>query len=67
ELAKTLELHRNTLQLYMKSHGIIQRYSELTNADLNILVGEFKKKRPDSGIRYIIGFLHRYGLRVQHR
>lgn len=67
ELAKTLGLHRNTLRLYMKAHGIIRRYSELTNADLDILVGEFKKKRPDSGIRYIIGFLRRYGLRVQHR
>ncbi|KAG2336495.1 hypothetical protein BDR05DRAFT_857568, partial [Suillus weaverae] len=50
---------------YMKAHGIIRRYSELTNTDLDILVGEFKKKRPDSGIRYIIGFLRRYGLRVQ--
>ncbi|KAG1890223.1 hypothetical protein F4604DRAFT_1543126, partial [Suillus subluteus] len=67
ELAKTLGLHRNTLRLYMRAHGIIRRYSELTNADLDILVGEFKKKRPDSGIRYIIGFLRRYGLRVQHR
>ncbi|KAG1722196.1 hypothetical protein EDB19DRAFT_1599614, partial [Suillus lakei] len=67
ELAETLGLHRNTLRLYMKAHGITRKYSELTNADLNILVGKFKKKQPDSGIRYIVGFLCRHGLRVQHR
>jgi len=60
ELAKTLELHRNTLQLYMKGHGVAQKYSELTNSDLNILVGKFKKQS-DSDIRYIISFLHRHG------
>lgn len=66
ELADILGVHRNTLRLYMKHHGIQRKYSELTNADLDILIGEFKKKRPDSGIRYIIGFLRRHGIRVQH-
>ncbi|KAG1742891.1 hypothetical protein EDB19DRAFT_1608461, partial [Suillus lakei] len=65
ELARTLGLHRNTLRLFMKHHGVKRKYSKLTNADLDILVKEFKKKRPDSGIRYIVGFLRRNGLRVQ--
>ncbi|KAJ8580248.1 hypothetical protein M405DRAFT_710069, partial [Rhizopogon salebrosus TDB-379] len=67
ELADTLGVHRNTLRLYMKRHGVERKYSELSNADLDMLVNEFKKKRPDSGIRYIIGFLRRHGARVQHR
>ncbi|KAG1763567.1 hypothetical protein EV702DRAFT_982760, partial [Suillus placidus] len=52
---------------YMKGHEVAQKSFELTNGDLDILVGRFKKKRPDSGIRYIIGFLCRHGLQVQHR
>ncbi|KAG1830108.1 hypothetical protein EV424DRAFT_1283232, partial [Suillus variegatus] len=67
ELAKTLGVHRNTLQRYMKHHGVERKYSDLTNTDLDLLIKEFKKKRPDSGIRYIVGYLRRHGLRVQHR
>ncbi|KAG1851932.1 hypothetical protein F4604DRAFT_1592257, partial [Suillus subluteus] len=66
ELADILGVHRNTLRLYMKHHGIQRKYSEITNTDLDALIQEFKKKRLDSGIRYIIGFLHRHGIRVQH-
>ncbi|KAG1818060.1 uncharacterized protein BJ212DRAFT_1269575, partial [Suillus subaureus] len=66
ELADILGAHRNTLHLYMKCHGIQRKYSELTNADLNVLISKFKKRRPDSGIRYIIGHLHRHGICMQH-
>ncbi|KAG2109138.1 hypothetical protein DEU56DRAFT_693799, partial [Suillus clintonianus] len=67
ELAEMLGVHRNTLRLYMKHHGVERKYSELTNTDLDLLVTEFKKNKPDSGIRYIVGFLRRHGLRVQYR
>ncbi|KAG1745730.1 hypothetical protein EDB19DRAFT_1593683, partial [Suillus lakei] len=65
ELVDLLGVHRNTLRLYMKSHGVQRKYSELTNTDLDVLITEFKKKHPDSGIRYIIGFLRRHNIRVQ--
>ncbi|KAG1884362.1 hypothetical protein F4604DRAFT_1493464, partial [Suillus subluteus] len=65
ELADILGVHRNTLQLYMKRHGIQRKYSELTNAEIDALIQEFKKRHPDSGIRYIIGFLRRHGIHVQ--
>ncbi|KAG1824580.1 uncharacterized protein BJ212DRAFT_1261242, partial [Suillus subaureus] len=54
--------HRNTLQCHMKCYGVERKYSNLTNVDLDCLVTEFKKEQPDSGIRYMIGFLHRHGL-----
>jgi len=66
ELADILGVHRNTLCFYMKHHSVERKYSELTNADLDVLVSKFKKKRPDSGIWYIIGFLCRHGICVQH-
>ncbi|KAF7987119.1 hypothetical protein HWV62_321 [Athelia sp. TMB] len=67
ELADIMKVHRNTLQLYMKRHGVSRQYSELSNADLDKLVKTFKIKRPESGMRYIIGFLRHHGYRVQRR
>ncbi|KAG2089236.1 uncharacterized protein F5147DRAFT_542804, partial [Suillus discolor] len=67
ELPKTLGVHRNTLRLYMKHNGVERKYFDLTNTDLDLLIKEFKKKRPNSGIWYIVGYLHRHGVRVQHR
>ena len=51
----------------MKHHSIERKYSQLSNADLDDLITEFKKRRPDSGIRYIVGFLRRHGIRIQYR
>ncbi|KAG2144031.1 hypothetical protein BD769DRAFT_1336689, partial [Suillus cothurnatus] len=65
ELSVMLGVHRNTLRCYMKHYGVERKYSNLTNVDLDLLITEFKKKQPDSGIRYIIGFLCRHGLQVQ--
>ncbi|KIJ59586.1 hypothetical protein HYDPIDRAFT_47852, partial [Hydnomerulius pinastri MD-312] len=67
ELADMLGVHRNTLRLCMKRHSIERKYAQISNADLDDLIAQFKSRRPDSGIRYIVGFLRRRGLRVQHR
>lgn len=67
ELADVLGVHRNTLRLCMKRHGIERKYTQISNVDLDNLIAQFKNRRPDSGIRYIVGFLRRRGLRVQHR
>ena len=66
ELAGVLGIHRNTLRLHMKRHGIECKYSQLSNGDLDNLIMEFKKQRPKSEIRYIVGFLRRHGIRIQH-
>ena len=67
ELAKAIGVHRNTLSLYMKQHGVMRQYSNLSNKDLNILVKTFKSQKPESGLRYLIGFLWQHGLQVQRR
>lgn len=51
----------------MRCHGIEQKYSQLSNADLDNLVKRFKRQRPESGIRYTVGFLRRHGIRIQYR
>jgi hypothetical protein len=67
KLAGVLGIHRNTLHLHMKCHSIERKYSQLSNADLDDLITEFKKWRPESGICYIVGFLRWHGICIQHR
>ena len=68
ELAQILGVHHNTLHNHMKMHGVMQQYSALSNQDLDNLVQVFKRRQPDSGFRYLTGFLRAHGYRVQrHR
>ena len=64
-LAKHLEMHPDTLRGYMTKYKIDRKFSELSDADLDILVKRFKKTRPQSGFRYLVGFLRSHGLRVK--
>jgi len=50
----------------MKSQGIERRYTCISDADLDKLISEFKARRPESGIQYIVGFLRKSGIRVQY-
>jgi hypothetical protein len=67
ELAKSLGIHRNTLNSYMKEYGVQQRYSTISNNELDELVNAFKVERPESGFRYLVGHLQNRGLRIQRR
>lgn len=67
EIADLLGVHQNTLYLYMKRHNVLQQYTQLSNADLDILTRTFKSKRPESGLHYLLRFLRSHGLRVQER
>jgi hypothetical protein len=51
----------------MKQHGVVRQYSALSNQDLDNLVKIFKAQKPNSGLRYLIGFLRAHGFRVQRR
>ncbi|KAG1765519.1 hypothetical protein EV702DRAFT_981473, partial [Suillus placidus] len=49
---------------YLKRHNMYQRFSAISNADLDILVKTFKVHKPDSGLRYLVGFLSAHGVWV---
>ncbi|KAF8592698.1 hypothetical protein K439DRAFT_1324462, partial [Ramaria rubella] len=42
-----------------------KKFTDFSNNDLDLLVRVFKRKRPESGLSYMIVFLHRHGVRVQ--
>ncbi|KAJ7243662.1 hypothetical protein C8J57DRAFT_1032475, partial [Mycena rebaudengoi] len=67
ELADLFGVHRSTLYRYMKKKGVSREYSTLSNHDLDILVKAFKRDKPESGLRYVVGFLRTRGIRVQKR
>ena len=66
KLASSLPVHRNTVKNYMLHYKITQHpFSTIPNATLDALVRGYKDKRPNTGIRYIRGFLFSKGIRVQ--
>ncbi|KAJ6491345.1 hypothetical protein C8R47DRAFT_1214733 [Mycena vitilis] len=56
-LADGLGMHRNTLRNYLKMYRVYERYSNISDNDLDILARRFKRVKPSSGLRYLIGFL----------
>ncbi|KAI1785144.1 hypothetical protein LXA43DRAFT_838678, partial [Ganoderma leucocontextum] len=64
-IAKALHIHRNTLRNHMRSHNMIQKFSNISDEDLELLIRAFKLMKPNSGLRYVMGFLEGNSLRVQ--
>ncbi|KAJ6483265.1 hypothetical protein C8R45DRAFT_753847, partial [Mycena sanguinolenta] len=67
ELARILGISRHTLIARMKEHNVLYKFSQLSRADLDAFVKQFRAEKPDSGIRYLIGFLRTKGHRIQRR
>jgi hypothetical protein len=67
KLARALNVHPNTLRLYMKQHGVLRNYSAISNDSLDSIVRAFKLRKPESGLRYTVGHLRNQNLRVQRR
>ena len=66
-LSNILGVHRHTLRRHLQLHGIYQRFSDISDHDIDTLIRHFKMERPKSGLRYAIGFLTKNGIRVQKR
>jgi hypothetical protein len=66
-LARALQIDRHTLSKRLKEAGVSHTFSALRKSDLDELVKGFRTVKPDSGVRYLIGFLRQRGLRIQKR
>jgi hypothetical protein len=65
KLADAIGLSRHTLRSRLREAGIELKFAALSDADLDLLVRTYRHVKPNSGIRYLIGFLRSHGLRVQ--
>ncbi|KAG5220185.1 Integrase catalytic domain-containing protein [Salix suchowensis] len=66
-LAKSLGVHRNTIQSYLKQYGFSRKFSDVSDGDLDTLVRSFRDKYPESGLRYLRGYIRSHGLRIQRK
>jgi hypothetical protein len=66
KLASSLGVHRNTVQMYMHKYGIErQPFSKISDASLDAIIRDYKAAHPNTGIRYIRGYLTQQGKRIQ--
>ncbi|THU86757.1 hypothetical protein K435DRAFT_867943 [Dendrothele bispora CBS 962.96] len=66
-MARVLGIHRNTLATYLKDYDITShQYSNISDADLDQIIRDFRMEHPQSGIRYLKGHLRKeHSLRIQ--
>lgn len=65
-VATSLGVHHNSVKHYMKTYKITrQPFSTITDELLDSMIRRFKDSHPNTGIRYIRGFLLQQGTRVQ--
>ena len=67
EIARILQVHPQTLRRYRRHHGIEKPYSAISNRELDVLVRSFKTHKPESGFRYLTGFLREQGIYIQRQ
>lgn len=65
-IATSLGMHRNSVKKYMKLYNIIrQPFSTMSNSQLDSMIKKFKDSHPNTGIRYVRGFILQQGIRIQ--
>ncbi|KAM5543959.1 hypothetical protein V8D89_002576 [Ganoderma adspersum] len=64
-IADALHIHHNTLRNKMRHYNLDRKFSDISDEDLEKLVCAFKLMKPNSGLRYVMGFLKGNSLRVQ--
>lgn len=66
QAARTLNVHRHTVKRYLQLYQIRKKeHSQLSDEELDVLVGEFKEKRPSTGLSYLQGHLLQRGWRIK--
>ena len=63
--ARALHIHRHTIRRNMRSYGLSQRYTALSNMELDFIVKAFTDRKPKGGLRYLEGLLRSHGIRIQ--
>ncbi|KAF9642129.1 hypothetical protein BDM02DRAFT_3193850 [Thelephora ganbajun] len=54
QAARALNIHHHTIKHYLQSYQIQEKeFSQLSDDELDVLVEEFKKKRPTTGLSYL--------------
>lgn len=64
-IGRSIKVGRHTVRKYRKLYGIPHSYANITDAELDRLVREYKSPLPKNGWRYVIAHLATKGYKVQ--
>ena len=64
-ISELLGINRNTLWYKLKQMKLYQRFTPISDQDLDVIVSYYKTLRPESGIRYTQGFLKKNDIHIQ--
>lgn len=64
-MARLLNVHRNLVYSQMKAYGIRRAYSRVSDHEIDVILRNYRLFKPDSGRRYVQGYLRSLGLRIQ--
>ncbi|KAE9390578.1 hypothetical protein BT96DRAFT_763763, partial [Gymnopus androsaceus JB14] len=67
QLAHQLGVHPQTVKARLRQNNIDYQFSTISDHELDILVRQFRQKKPDAGVQYLTGFLCSRGLWLQRR
>lgn len=65
KLSQAMCLHRHTIRRYLRLYGLEHKFADLSNEELDFVVRAYKMRKPNSGIRYLRGFLQSQEFRMQ--
>lgn len=65
KLAAALGIHRNTFRNKMRLNKLTRSFAPLSDDDLDTILRAFKVEKPNSGLRYALGFLKQNGVHIQ--
>lgn len=66
-LADALGVHRHTLRRIFHQHNLNYSFTNISDDDLDTLIAAYTRWKPESGIRYVTGFLSHHGFKIQRR
>jgi hypothetical protein len=67
ELCDSIHVGPDALAVCMKEAGVTNKFSKITNEELDRLIKGYREHNPDSGIAYVIGWLRSNGYRIQRQ
>lgn len=65
QVARLLKVHRHTVRKSLQTYGIHKVYSDISNDELDNIIRDYMKERPDSGLQYTRGHIRALGLHLQ--
>ncbi|KAH0834139.1 hypothetical protein J3R83DRAFT_11442, partial [Lanmaoa asiatica] len=62
KIAQTLGVHHNTLRRHLQLNGLAKQFSDITNAEIDILVRHYKLGCTNAGLWFVLASLRSHRL-----